>query len=176
MHTSYLYVLFATNSDAPATALSEKTEGKKGGEKAEKTAAKESKEALTADADDADQPTPVSLEERLEKRLEEGVGIPHLVIDASAEKINIWQQVLDMKKLPSLDEVLDGLGMGSRGPPIPPPASFAVVPYPVKRHAPPGAEGGHYVFIASSPDDPYVAHRSHWFIHFTFVLSLHVAA
>ena len=44
--------------------------------------------------------------------------------------------------------------MGPKGPPIPPPAEFAVVPYPVKRHAPPGAEAGHYHFIASSPDDP----------------------
>ena len=53
-------------------------------------------------------------------------------------------------------QVMDGLGLGPRGPPIPPPANFAVVPYPVKRHAPPGADSGHYVFIASGPDDPYV--------------------
>lgn len=51
-------------------------------------------------------------------------------------------------------QVLDGLGLGPQGPPIPPATTFAVVPYPVKRHAPPGAEGGHYVFIAASPDDP----------------------
>ena len=143
----------------------EKSENKKGGggtEKATEKAAvaKESREVLlnvnadgNADAD-VDQATPVSQEERIERRLEEGVGIPHLQIDATPEDVNVWQQVLDASKLPSLDEVLDGLGLGSRGPPIPPPASFAVVPYPVKRHAPPGAEGGHYAFIASSPDDP----------------------
>lgn len=52
-------------------------------------------------------------------------------------------------------QVLDGLGMGPRGPPIPPSAVFAVVPYPVKRRAPLMAElGGRYIFVASSPDDP----------------------
>ena len=61
---------------------------------------------------------------------------------------------MDARRLPSVEEVLDGLGMGPRGPPIPPAAQFSVVPYPVKRHAPPGAESGHYTFIASSPDDP----------------------
>lgn len=56
-------------------------------------------------------------------------------------------------------QVLDGLGMGPRGPPIPPPAGFAVVPFPVKRRAPPVSEfGGRYIFVASSPDDPYVQH------------------
>ena len=53
-----------------------------------------------------------------------------------------------------LIQVLDGLGLGENGPPVPPPATFAIVPYPVERNAPPGAEGGHYVFIASSQDDP----------------------
>ena len=48
---------------------------------------------------------------------------------------------------------MDGLGLGPRGPPVPPAATFSVVPYPVKRHAPAGAEGGHYMFVASGPDD-----------------------
>ena len=52
-------------------------------------------------------------------------------------------------------QVLDGLGMGPKGPPIPPPATFSVIPYPVKRKAPLVSEfGGRYIFIASSPDDP----------------------
>lgn len=51
--------------------------------------------------------------------------------------------------------MLDGLGLGPHGPPIPPPATFAVVPYPVRRRPPPGMEPpSHYVFIASAPDDP----------------------
>ena len=50
---------------------------------------------------------------------------------------------------------MDGLGLGPQGPPIPPAAIFSVVPYPVKRKPPLGSEpAGHYVFVASSPDDP----------------------
>ena len=57
--------------------------------------------------------------------------------------------------LPFPSQVLDGLGMGPRGPPIPPPATFGVVPFPVKRRAPVVSEfGGRYNFIATSPDDP----------------------
>lgn len=50
---------------------------------------------------------------------------------------------------------MDGLGLGPHGPPIPPPATFAVVPYPVRRRPPLGVDPpSHYVFVASSPDDP----------------------
>lgn len=52
-------------------------------------------------------------------------------------------------------QVLDGLGLGPHGPPIPPPASFAVVPYPVRRRPPLGLEPpSHYVYVSSGPDDP----------------------
>ena len=51
-------------------------------------------------------------------------------------------------------QILDGLGLGPRGPPIPPPVTFSMLSYPVKRYAPPGAEDGHYTFIAAFPDDP----------------------
>ena len=50
---------------------------------------------------------------------------------------------------------MDGLGLGPHGPPIPPPATFAVVPYPVRRRPPLGLDPpSHYVFVASGPDDP----------------------
>ena len=50
---------------------------------------------------------------------------------------------------------MDGLGLGPHGPPIPPPATFAVVPYPVRRRPPLGVDPpSHYVFVASGPDDP----------------------
>ena len=52
--------------------------------------------------------------------------------------------------------MLDGLGLGPKGPPIPPPAVFSVVPFPVKRKAPANDPSGHYVFVASNPDDPNV--------------------
>jgi len=50
-------------------------------------------------------------------------------------------------------QVLDGLGLGPKGPPVPPPVKFSVVPFPVKRQVPPGAESGHYRFILSPPED-----------------------
>ena len=116
--------------------------------------AKESREQLSQQEGEEDQTPPLTEEERREKRLEEGIGLPHACIDIVEKLPNILQIVLELGKFPSMEEVLDGLGMGPKGPPIPPDASFGVVPYPVKRHAPPGAEGGHYFFVASGPDDP----------------------
>ena len=49
-------------------------------------------------------------------------------------------------------QVLDGLGLGAKGPPIPPPATFAVVPYPVPRHAPSSVELSHYCFVPVTDD------------------------
>lgn len=57
-------------------------------------------------------------------------------------------------KLPEMDDVMDGLGLGVKGPPIPPSAMFSVAPYPVKRRAPVSEASNHYMFVASGPDDP----------------------
>ena len=133
--------------------LSEKSDKKM--EKAEK--AKESKEHINSQQEgmgEDEQSPPMTEEERRDKRLEEGIGLPHACIDIVEKNPHILQQVLEMARFPTVEEVLDGLGMGPKGPPIPPDALFGVVPYPVKRHAPPGAEGGHYFFVASGPDDP----------------------
>lgn len=46
------------------------------------------------------------------------------------------------------------MGLGPKGPPIPPPALFAVVPYPAHRKSPPGAEFSHYVFVTTNENDP----------------------
>ena len=45
------------------------------------------------------------------------------------------------------------MGLGARGPPIPPPATFSVVTYPEHRKAPPGSEFSHYVFVTNDPND-----------------------
>ncbi|XP_070194710.1 hydrocephalus-inducing protein homolog isoform X4 [Littorina saxatilis] len=90
-------------------------------------------------------------------REEDLLGVPHVQVDCSDRSSPAWQKIHEACHLPTVGDVLDGLGMGPHGPPIPPPAVFAVVPFPVKRKAPPISEfGGHYVFIASSPDDPNV--------------------
>ena len=57
--------------------------------------------------------------------------------------------------LPTVEEILDGLGLGPNGPPIPPPATFSVIKMPLKRrdiNEPPA----HFVFVASSVDDANV--------------------
>ena len=52
----------------------------------------------------------------------------------------------------------DGLGLGPSGPPVPPSATFSVVPYPRRRKPNAVNEyGASYVFVASSPDDPNAA-------------------
>ncbi|KAK7505680.1 hypothetical protein BaRGS_00002951 [Batillaria attramentaria] len=92
-----------------------------------------------------------------EKKDEDHYGVPHIVVDCAERNVPAWQRIFNTGRLPSIEDVLDGLGMGPHGPPIPPPASFAVVPYPVKRRPPPVSEfGGRYIFVASSPDDPNV--------------------
>ena len=76
-------------------------------------------------------------------------------MDASEPDTQMGDKVLTLGRLPTAAEVLDGLGLGPNGPPIPPSAAFSVVPYPVKRKAPLGSDpSGHYIFVASSPDDP----------------------
>ncbi|XP_055892829.1 hydrocephalus-inducing protein homolog isoform X5 [Biomphalaria glabrata] len=73
------------------------------------------------------------------------------------EHITYENLLLESGKLPTKQEVMDGLGLGPQGPPIPPAAEFAVVPYPVKRKPPPMPEvGGKYTFMSSSPDDPNI--------------------
>ncbi|XP_033625714.1 hydrocephalus-inducing protein homolog [Asterias rubens] len=87
----------------------------------------------------------------------EETGVPHILMDASEPDTQMGDKVLTLGRLPTAAEVLDGLGLGPNGPPIPPSAAFSVVPYPVKRKAPLGSDpSGHYIFVASSPDDPNV--------------------
>ncbi|XP_051727085.1 hydrocephalus-inducing protein homolog [Ctenopharyngodon idella] len=45
-------------------------------------------------------------------------------------------EIISSMKLPSHEEVLDGLGLGPEGPPIPPPVIFSTVPYPKMRSVP----------------------------------------
>ncbi|EDV21657.1 uncharacterized protein TRIADDRAFT_30117, partial [Trichoplax adhaerens] len=72
------------------------------------------------------------------------IGVPHILFEVSTQN-NHEIMTYVTNRLPGADEVLDGLGLGPNGPPIPPPASFSVIPYPVKRKAlePPV----HYSFV-----------------------------
>ncbi len=85
-----------------------------------------------------------------EKSREETTGVPHLIVEPGEEA----ESICTHERLPPIEEVLDGMGLGTRGPPIPPPATFSVVAYPAHRDPPPGSEFSHYVFVTSDPGDP----------------------
>ena len=87
-----------------------------------------------------------------EEKKEDGIGVPHIVVEATS-KADV-DEIYKNPKLPPVDEVLDGMGLGPKGPPIPPPAIFAVVPFPTHRKAPPGAEFSHYLFVTNNENDP----------------------
>ncbi|XP_069510876.1 hydrocephalus-inducing protein homolog [Ambystoma mexicanum] len=85
------------------------------------------------------------------------LGVPHVLLLVSNIEESIQEKLLESGKLPSLDKILDSLGMGPSGPPVPPPTTFSVVTYPAKRK--PQSEHDileQFVLIASSPNDPNV--------------------
>ncbi|CAD5117498.1 DgyrCDS6267 [Dimorphilus gyrociliatus] len=106
--------------------------------------------------DGTDSHADMTEEEKKEKKLEEGIGMPSCQMEFLENGKCIADRVLEWEKWPSKNEILDGLGLGPNGPAIPPATLFSVVPYPVKRTAPPGADQGNYIFVASSSDDPNV--------------------
>lgn len=87
-----------------------------------------------------------------EDKKDDLIGVPCIILD-NFNKSEL-DEVYQHPKFPPISEVLDGMGLGPKGPPIPPPASFAVVPYPVYRKAPAGAEFSHYIFVTNNENDP----------------------
>nr|XP_012627881.1 hydrocephalus-inducing protein homolog isoform X3 [Microcebus murinus] len=61
------------------------------------------------------------------------LGVPFLNIQTPDLEGSGWKQALDSERLPKVDQILDILGMGSFGPPIPPPTLFSIATYPAKR-------------------------------------------
>ncbi|XP_040894088.1 hydrocephalus-inducing protein homolog [Toxotes jaculatrix] len=59
--------------------------------------------------------------------------IPHIVLNVTEKDCPSATELLRGSTLPSLDEVLDNLGLGPSGPPIPPPVTFSIVPFPKNR-------------------------------------------
>ncbi|MEE6500185.1 hypothetical protein FKM82_003696, partial [Ascaphus truei] len=93
--------------------------------------------------------------EKQETKME--VGVPHFSFQLSGPEEPSGKKVMQSGKLPSVEEILDGLGLGRSGPPIPPPSLFSVVPFPERRTLSRDQETlGHFIFIAASPDDPNV--------------------
>ncbi|XP_041651130.1 hydrocephalus-inducing protein homolog [Cheilinus undulatus] len=63
-------------------------------------------------------------------------SIPHIVLNVTGEDHPIVTELLKGSTLPPLVEVLDDLGLGPSGPPIPPPTTFSIVPFPKHRKQP----------------------------------------
>ncbi|XP_059190373.1 hydrocephalus-inducing protein homolog [Centropristis striata] len=59
--------------------------------------------------------------------------IPHIVLNVTGEDCPSATELLKGGILPPLVEVLDDLGLGPSGPPIPPPVTFSMLPFPKNR-------------------------------------------
>ncbi|XP_075367152.1 hydrocephalus-inducing protein homolog [Mycteria americana] len=75
------------------------------------------------------------------------VGVPCLDIQVLSSE-DVTRKILESSKLPAVEQILDGLGLGPSGPPIPPTAFYSVIRYPEKRMAPAAGEAlKHFVFV-----------------------------
>uniref|UniRef100_A0A8C8S7Z5 HYDIN n=1 Tax=Pelusios castaneus TaxID=367368 RepID=A0A8C8S7Z5_9SAUR len=80
------------------------------------------------------------------------VGVPCLDFHVLTSEDSSGKRILESGKLPDVEQILDGLGLGPSGPPIPPTAFFSVIRYPEKRTAPIAGDAlKHFTFIV--PED-----------------------
>ncbi|PAA50321.1 hypothetical protein BOX15_Mlig000423g3, partial [Macrostomum lignano] len=143
--------------------------GKKGGKADAKEAERLAREAAEAEALAAAQAEALAAAEAAEgspepgfirelRRPDDGLGVPHLLVDCRDPEDPPGPRLLECGKLPQPGEILDGLGLGPSGPPQPPDAMFSVVTYPQKRRPPNYLAGevlgGHYAFLGSQVEDP----------------------
>ena len=96
---------------------------------------------------------PTKLSDSKIQEQKEGIGVPLIQIDGHQDEITVTNTIL-ATDLPSRADILDGMGLGRNGPPLPPPTKFAVVPFPSKRSAATGST--HYTFVTTSADDPNI--------------------
>ncbi|XP_075290309.1 hydrocephalus-inducing protein homolog isoform X2 [Opisthocomus hoazin] len=75
------------------------------------------------------------------------VGVPCLDIQVLSSE-DVTGKILENSKLPAAEQILDDLGVGPSGPPIPPMAFYSVIRYPEKRVAPAAGEAlKHFIFV-----------------------------
>lgn len=85
----------------------------------------------------------------------EGVGVPLLKIQGYQEIEAITDQLF-AQGLPSVESILEGLGLCTDEVPLPGPVEFQVYPFPLKRRNIDHASHERFSFIAASPNDLYV--------------------
>ncbi|XP_074007853.1 hydrocephalus-inducing protein homolog [Numenius arquata] len=75
------------------------------------------------------------------------VGVPCLNIQVLRPE-DVTDKILESGKMPAAEQILDELGLGPSGPPIPPTAFYSVIHYPEKRVAPAAEEAfKNFIFI-----------------------------
>ncbi|XP_021264314.1 hydrocephalus-inducing protein homolog isoform X3 [Numida meleagris] len=74
------------------------------------------------------------------------IGVPCLDIQVLGTE-DVIGKILESGKLPPAEQILDSLGLGPSGPPIPPTAFYSVIRYPEKREAPTGEALKHFIFV-----------------------------
>ncbi|KGL84882.1 Hydrocephalus-inducing protein, partial [Tinamus guttatus] len=80
---------------------------------------------------------------------EQDTRVPCLEIQVLSSEDASGKRILESGKLPDVDQILDSLGLGPSGPPIPPPAFYSVIRYPEKRSPPAAGEDlEHFIFVA----------------------------
>ena len=83
----------------------------------------------------------------------EGLGVPVITIKAAQPTEDVTEAMFE-GGLPSMAEILEGMGEGPGGRPIPDPMTFQVYPLPLKRRQLHETLQERFAFVASSPDDP----------------------
>ena len=105
------------------------------------------KASSTDEAEKQQQVAPPAEESR------EGLGVPVITITAAQSTENVTEAIFN-GGLPSMAEILEGMGEGPGGRPIPDPMTFQVYPMPLKRRQLHETLQERFAFIATSPDDP----------------------
>nr|XP_055030475.1 hydrocephalus-inducing protein homolog [Misgurnus anguillicaudatus] len=87
------------------------------------------------------------------------VPIPHIWLSIKHSEHLSGFEIISSMKLPSLEEILDELGIGPRGPPISPPVIFSIVQYPEKRSAPNIQQSSSCLTITIPPAPDHLAEK-----------------
>ena len=83
----------------------------------------------------------------------EGLGVPVITVKG-AQLVECVTEAIFQGGLPSMDMILEGMGEGPGGRPIPDPMTFQVYPLPLKRRQVRETLLERFAFIAASSNDP----------------------
>ncbi|XP_068021953.1 hydrocephalus-inducing protein homolog [Melanerpes formicivorus] len=83
----------------------------------------------------------------------QAVGVPCLDIEVLS-CADVLSTILESRRLPRPEQVLDELGLGPSGPPLPPTAFYSVAHYPAKRELPVAEAEQHFVLLPQGAPGP----------------------